>query len=60
MVRALDWSESDFGVPVTNPELPDKVLAKQLTTPPEQLPLFAPDSLDSVGGDIIQIRSSKN
>jgi hypothetical protein len=36
-----NWSESDFEVLVTNPELLDRVLAKQLATFSEQLPLFA-------------------
>jgi hypothetical protein len=36
------WSESEFEVLVTNPELLDRLLAKQLAAPPEQLPLFAP------------------
>jgi hypothetical protein len=42
MVRALDWGESDFRIRVANPELPDKVLTKQLATTLEQLLLFAP------------------
>jgi len=47
--RRQNWSGSEFEVLVTNPELPDKVLAKQLATPLEELPLLALDSLDSVG-----------
>jgi hypothetical protein len=59
VVWAPDWRESEFGVLVTNPELSDKVLAKQPTAPRSNCHCTPPNSLDSVGGDIVQVRSSK-
>jgi hypothetical protein len=53
------WSGSEFELLVTNPELLDKVLAKQLAIPSNNCHCSPPNSLDSVGGDIIQIRSLK-